>query len=393
MQKPRRRPRKSSFAFAKPIAVLLLLLVITPGVAGFPTHLDWLERNVGSEGDYERLKAAVEKAPNLRLAEDVLEKFGDRLRLKRDRGRAQQLRAEILELRGKVEDAEDHYRLAFEHDPEAVGALLAAGRLAFERGDRETARADAQSVIEKAEAAGDRDMHESGVLLRARATAASGDAEAAFAGIERYGEDHDLVNPETLMYKAELAARLGKDERRKVLLERITEQFPESPELRLIRRSGDRGDPWVQLRPSPAGLFGALSGIQTGFSLPDAEDGADLTASETLEELLRGGAKRAREAEETKQRNREGSDASRVAGVQTGSFRIEENAEYMVRDLQEAGFSGAKVRARTVGETKYYQVVVPVDRARSSRSDAQLVVVELKEQGFEGFLLFESNAD
>lgn len=410
MLKPRRRPQKSSYAFSKPIAVLLLLLTLTPGLAGFPTHLDWLERNVGSEGDYARLKAAAEKAPNLRLAEDVLEKFGDRLQSQPDRARAVRLRAEILELRGKVEEAENLYRRAFEHDPKAIGNLLAAGGLALERGDLETARSDAQSAFEKAEAAGDRGKRESGVLLLARATTASGELKAAYTELQQYSENHDLIKPETLMYKADLAARLGKDERREALLKRIAEQFPESPELRLARRTGGRGDPWVQLRPSPAGLFGSSSGIlsdaapseQAGPDQrePDrrgardtAEEAKDLTAAETLEELLRGGASRTRETEKTGEQGREGSDASRVAGVQTGSFSIEENAEYMVRDLREAGFSGAEVRERTVGGTKYYQVVVPVDRARSTRSDAQQLVVELKEQGFEGFLLFEYNAD
>lgn len=70
-------------------------------------------------------------------------------------------------------------------------------------------------------------------------------------------------------------------------------------------------------------------------------------------------------------------------GVQVGSFRDRENAEYMARDVGELGFS-VSIRSRDRNDGTHYQVLV-------SPGDAtpQNTVLRLKEHGLEGFLVFD----
>ncbi|MFW5844362.1 MAG: SPOR domain-containing protein [Spirochaetota bacterium] len=71
------------------------------------------------------------------------------------------------------------------------------------------------------------------------------------------------------------------------------------------------------------------------------------------------------------------------AGVQVGSFRDRENAEYMARDVGELGFS-VSIRSREHDGGTYYQVLVAPGEATP-----QNTVVRLKEHGLEGFLIFD----
>jgi len=354
------RASRSSF---RAVIAVALTFAVAHGAGAFSSHLDWLERNVGSDGDFERLEAAVEAAPNLRVVDDLIEKFGNRLARPEDRSRAYRLHAELIELRGNTDEAERRYREAFEQAPESrVGleALLAAGDLALERGDYNEALDDAETV---SGAAGSRQdeagsLAEAALLLSARSQVGLGRKGEAYSALEAYHEQHAIELPKTVLYKAELAARLGHDERRAELVKRISDEFSGSPEARLAAKSSGSADPWVELRPSPAGVFSGLSAPQRGVN------GEDETGAQP-----------------------------RVVGVQTGSFSVKENAEYMVRDLREEGFSEAEVRERSVGDSRYYQVFVPVSSSQGHRSEAQRVVVELKELGFEGFLLFDGGGD
>ncbi len=354
------------------VLAVALVLAVVHGAGAFSSHLDWLERNVGSDGDFERLDAAIEAAPNLRVVDDLMEKFADRLARPEDRSRAYRLHAELIELRGNTVEAEKRYREAFEHAPESrpgLEALIAAGNLALERGAYDEALEDAETVSgagrAQPEEAGS--LAEAALLLSARAQVAMEREREAFAELEAYHQDHAVTLPKTLLYKAELAARLGRDARRAELVERISDEFPDSPEARLASKPSGAGDRRVELLPSPAGLF---SGFERAVALPEPET--------------------PREADGPRD---DAADAEpRVVGVQTGSFSVKENAEYMVRDLREEGFSEAEVRRREVGDSTYYQVFVPVSSSQGHRSEAQRVVVELKELGFEGFLLFDGGA-
>ncbi len=69
-------------------------------------------------------------------------------------------------------------------------------------------------------------------------------------------------------------------------------------------------------------------------------------------------------------------------GVQTGSFIKREYAERMADELKEKGFSAVITEKVTEGN-RYHKVIVPVP----ANSDPQKIIIRLKENGYEGFLL------
>ncbi|MFP4011447.1 MAG: SPOR domain-containing protein, partial [Spirochaetaceae bacterium] len=73
---------------------------------------------------------------------------------------------------------------------------------------------------------------------------------------------------------------------------------------------------------------------------------------------------------------------SGASGVQVGSFRGEDNARDMRREMERIGFD-AEIRKGPDG--RFHRVIIPVAEA----TEAQELLVRLKEQGFEGFLLFD----
>ena len=79
----------------------------------------------------------------------------------------------------------------------------------------------------------------------------------------------------------------------------------------------------------------------------------------------------------------ESNDRPEPSGVQVGSFRDRENAEYMARDVGNLGFT-VSIRERERSGRLYHQVLVFPGEAT-----AQNTVVRLKEHGFEGFLVFD----
>ncbi len=71
--------------------------------------------------------------------------------------------------------------------------------------------------------------------------------------------------------------------------------------------------------------------------------------------------------------------------VQTGSFIIKENAEYMIIDLADKGFK-AEILSAFVNNTLYYKVVIGVF---NTSEEANNLLIRIKESGFQGFLLFK----
>jgi hypothetical protein len=67
---------------------------------------------------------------------------------------------------------------------------------------------------------------------------------------------------------------------------------------------------------------------------------------------------------------------------------MKENAEYMVRDLKKLGFPAEFREDPRPDGRKIYKVLVPLAPGQRSVEETQKVLIRLKEQGIEGFLLF-----
>ena len=67
--------------------------------------------------------------------------------------------------------------------------------------------------------------------------------------------------------------------------------------------------------------------------------------------------------------------------MQIGSFGERTNAEELLSGLNRLGYEGELEEAQTVGGVRYRVLVVPGDSG-----DADAILIELRGEGFEGFV-------
>ena len=265
--------------------------------------------------------------------------------------------AAIAELSGRLQSALEYYGKAGalgheESEFQAAAILYELGRIAEaeERARRLVFGAGDYSVRRRA----------TGVV--ARCMAADGRTAEALSLLSTVAaiDETEHLEPETLL----LLLRLAEDEGRGDLAERtrrrLGELFPGSIELALAA-----ADPTsITLAPSlpellerplepPAQQVGGREGDTR--ARPDA---GPLPSAGRVEE-------------------------STPIGVQIGSFRDLENAEYMARDLRQRGFTVEILSSRR-NDAELHRVVVPTVTGQ----DPQRLLMELKSNGVEGFLLF-----
>jgi len=77
------------------------------------------------------------------------------------------------------------------------------------------------------------------------------------------------------------------------------------------------------------------------------------------------------------------SEETQLVFIQVGSYTMRENAEYMVKELIEKGFE-ARIVNKKISGTLYYRVVVGKP---SSEDKAQILMLKLKGEGYEGYLI------
>ncbi|MQY76270.1 MAG: tetratricopeptide repeat protein [Spirochaeta sp.] len=150
------------------------------------------------------------------------------------------------------------------------------------------------------------------------------------------------------------------------VLEELRLKFPRSPEYILAQAMWEnRVDAAVVFAISPLRLLHTTPGRA---SLPDTTEQPALAAVEEKKEPVPG---------------RVAAEESLVL-VQAGSFKMKENAEYLVSDLQRLGFT-ARIVDFTLEDKLYYRVVIDPLMAVEK---AQKELMRLKDAGFEGYLLF-----
>ncbi len=74
---------------------------------------------------------------------------------------------------------------------------------------------------------------------------------------------------------------------------------------------------------------------------------------------------------------------SAAAAIQLGSFSVKDNAVDLQKHLTEAGYA-AEIRSKDVNGKTYYTVTIPVDDG----ADIQVLLIKLKEKGFEGYPVY-----
>lgn len=358
----RRATRARPVVFALGVALLALLAA--------PLSADDL-----SEAErLELIETGVDQAPTVSAALDVVRTHLDRLTGAR-RAKAVAAAAELHALRGDLESAADAYAEAADladADAAAGGgsagdgadtAQAAAARyrveeaaIRLEMGEIDTAARLAAGAVRSGRDPG---VQRRAALLQARARAASGDAEAAFelARTLSEAEHAPTLQPATLLFLYRLARRLERDGEAERARRLLSELYPDSPELMLV--SGETG---VSELPRPSAFLGVDALTAPAHAAETADSGVDAAGSGTAE-----GAR----GRETAPR-----------GVQVGSFKSMENARDMRREMSSAGFA-AEIVDSPDGE--FHRVIIAVPEG----TDPQRLLIRLKEEGFEGFLVFD----
>ncbi len=347
----------------------------------FANALQRLERQPEHPQFFERLIDTALLAENPGLASDILLKHRDRVQRPRELAEIDLLLGRFAQIRSDLTSAIEYYSVAAEVDtPFKPRALSALAALQLEIGELEGALNKAEKA---AELLGSTRAETDELRVSSKSTLDFWSHEkswertlltqsSALVGLERRDQALELLRattretspratPAVLLRLIELASEQEDENLVSDTYDRLVEAYPDSPERRLAARyresgtAGVVGADLVEYFPSPARV---LSGGSPEIATRRAPSATDIDTPDASTE-------------------------HNAYGVQTGSFRDAENAQYMVQDLQERDFQ-ARQRNRTVGNNKFYQVYVPVDGG-----DPQELLVQLKELGFEGFLLFE----
>ncbi|MCA1753651.1 MAG: SPOR domain-containing protein [Spirochaeta sp.] len=386
-------------------SVAFLLSAQTPSSElSFANSLQRLERQPEHPQFFERLIDTALLAESPGLASDILLKHRDRVQQPRELAEIDLLLGRFAQIRSNLTSALEYYSAAAEADtPFKPRALSALAALQLEIGELERALDTAEQAAEllgSTRSATDELSVSSENTLgywsleksweRTLLTQAS-----ALVGLERRDQALELLTaatretspratPAVLLRLIELASEQDDETLLSDTYDTLVEAYPDSPERRLAARyresgtAGVVGADLVEYFPSPSRVLSGGSPEIATRRAPSATD-IDTPDNNTVDNATEPGS----EPDAVDSPEPDASTEHNVYGVQTGSFRDAENAQYMVQDLQERDFQ-ARQRNRTVGNNEFYQVYVPVDGG-----DPQELLVQLKELGFEGFLLFQ----
>ena len=342
----------------------------------FDRAVDWLGQNPGSPQRGSVLLDAVRSAPEVGAAQGLVE---ENLADVRDAT----LRGEILyhlgllqELSNRFADARLSYARAMDADVLRWDAALRRANLAIEAGDAGEAVLLLNRIVNQAPT---RDLQRRAAILRARAFLLQGDPQRAYTharalvGLDDGEQQVDadvptgLIEPEAFLLLFEIGRSLDDTDLSQWSRRALSRRGLRGPETQILADDGP-----VEFYPSPSRVLG---GLNSSVETPMANRGGGESADERPLDQRREIGDPA-----------ESSTAQTVAGVQNGSFRDRENAQYMAEDIRALGFS-ADVREARVGDAEFFRVLVPFGDGVTAE-DAQRTVVELKERGIEGFLVF-----
>jgi tetratricopeptide (TPR) repeat protein len=341
--------------------------------------LKWLKQNPESDQLFSVLVEALKLETDIEAALSLLETFTPAVRNLQDRHTLLYNRALILEMLGRLEEADALYA-----ELPAYGQVLyKRALLLYERGDLQEAEKHLLAVEAEVE---DKEILARALSLRARLYLKQGRKEEAEQTYQRLQSEFSeaACAPVFLLFYFEY---LLKEERRpeaRDLLETLKRKYPGSPEYHLALMSwegespGDREAgilyapaPWRLLAPLQDGVWGAGDAAESEPAEPQAE----------AETRVESAPEAPAEAVTTPP------EPFPEVWVQAGSFSVAENAHYLKRDLTAKGFEVRIAEVSVAGKTYYRVLIGPA----GSPEDAQQQLLRLKDAGFEGVLFWEED--
>lgn len=341
------------------LVVLLLLYIVLPSAAQetlTPTEL------------FER----AQRAPSLRELLSLLDTHLPQItRFSDVPVELYSLAASALETGNRFGDAAEMYLKAFELKPDQWDLLLRSAAMNLETGNTRGAREALTRVIERATTT---TLQRQAALLRVRGLVMDGEYDAALRHAEALAEE--TPQPATLLLLWQVGGAVGQTDVQERASALLNSSFPGSPEAAIVTSSNANDIAPITSFPGPSTILMDVS----SFRVPSREV-PRVTEARTID--TPSGVEQGNRLEQP------APGQAVVQGIQTGSFRDRENAEFMVSDLGEIGLE-AVISERETERGRFYRVIVPADLSGEGINvPAEELVIRLKEIGIEGFRVFE----
>ena len=335
----------------------------------FEGAFTWYTKWVASEPDLDRkvetLFRTLEETPDLEWTLRLLDFSLPKLKDPVNRSRGLHLQASLWERMGAFEPAQRAYRAAYETHPgsSSLPYLLRSACLLFELGELEESEKQTRIVLsqtEKPEGRWEAQFH----LARIFAVT-NRDSDALTVGkrlleeANSYGKDFQALHYFLYTLTGALGLKEEQESYRGILEKK-------GGLLKNFITPGEKSR--ITPLPLPSLFFSEATLPVTSPPLaPQKEEGAGM-----------GKAVK--------------SSASPLAtGIQVGSFSQKENAEYLAKDLRAVGFPVLVKQHQQKDGSLLYRTIVLL------KSDfpetPQTVLIKLKEHGYEGFFIFETNGE
>jgi tetratricopeptide (TPR) repeat protein len=379
-----RRSRRSITA----AALVVMALTLPPSVTGQRTgpadefssgegRREWLRDNPDSPQFGNVLLTAIDRASSLDEIDALLEEYLEAVESERTRGEILYRAGRVFETANRFSRAADFFAQASDLVPEEASILRDHAGMLLELGEMDQAIRLLTRIINTAP---DRLQQRSAAVLRARAYLLGGNPSRARRHARSLLGGPD--EPKVLFLLLEIARFTADHDLEEEILQRMSARFPAAPEVALADAEPPREHPpQVGHYPIPTRIFSGA------YQPEDYETRAKETAAPEEPRASPPAAVTPPEPSPAPAAVVDEEDEpSRLDGIQTGSFRDRENAEYMVRDIEALGFSAA-VRSVETESGRFFRVVIPVQEGTTVH-EAQDRIVQLKEEGIEGFLLF-----
>ncbi|MDR1626155.1 MAG: tetratricopeptide repeat protein [Spirochaetia bacterium] len=333
---------------------------------------EWLKANPASPDFAATLFHAADIHPDLKQSIRLLETCQALSPEKAVRSAIMGKTATLYEISGDFPRAQRLFEQAYHADPgeESFSFLYRAARLLFELGETQKSEDLARLIAGQCKTPLTKKR---AAFLLVRIAAASGNAESALAlAIRLTGDSAGPADNESIyLFIFTLADSLGRQAERTLALQGLAKNYPDSPEFRIASRAaGGSGAAGVSPLPTPSALLGPFAAPKASSPEPPAPAPqpapAGIPPAPAPQPAPRQDA------------------APAPTAVQTGSFSVKENAQYMARDLVAHGFAAEVLTARGKTGESIYKVIIPIRPGE----DPQRLLILLKEKSIEGFLLF-----
>jgi tetratricopeptide (TPR) repeat protein len=321
---------------------------------------EWLRANPASSEFTLVLFHAADIHPDMKSAIGLLEKYAGLPQARQVQSEILGKTATLYEITGDLVKAQTLFEQAYYAYPDEATFpfLFRSARLLFELGEFQKSEDRARVVANLCK---NSVTKKRAAFLLTRILAATGSPEDALRVALRLTEDpsNRTDNESIFLFIFSLADGLNREPEKNLALQRLAADYPDSPEFRLARRAGA-----VKPFPTPSALLNPFTApVSRQEAVPQTPSAPPAVTPEAA-------------------------PPPAVTGVQTGSFSVKENADYMMRDLRSMGFA-AEIR-EAAGRTgaPVYKVVIPINRSQSNSEETQRLLIRLKDKGIEGFLLF-----